>query len=226
MSSDPSVIVFDVNETLSDMAPLANRFAEVGAPGLLARAWFAAVLRDGFALTVTGGQETFVRLGRAALETAFAGLDLNRPVADAVDHVLQGFSDLSLHPDIPAGVRVLREAGLRLVTLSNGSAGIADRLLSRAGLRADFDHLLSVDDAGAWKPAAAAYTYAAEVCAVPPSQMLLIAVHPWDLHGAHQAGLRTGWLARQPTPYPDFFSAPDLQAPDLPTLARHILAGH
>jgi 2-haloacid dehalogenase len=33
----PSVIVFDVDETLSDMAPLAGRFAEVGAPELLAR---------------------------------------------------------------------------------------------------------------------------------------------------------------------------------------------
>jgi 2-haloacid dehalogenase len=48
MEPRPSVIVFDVNETLSDMAPLAGRFAEVGAPGLLARVWFAALLRDGF----------------------------------------------------------------------------------------------------------------------------------------------------------------------------------
>ncbi len=46
----PSVIVFDVNETLSDMAPLARRFADVGAPELLAQVWFASLLRDGFAL--------------------------------------------------------------------------------------------------------------------------------------------------------------------------------
>ena len=37
----PGVIVFDVNETLSDMAPMASRFADVGAPGLLARVWFS-----------------------------------------------------------------------------------------------------------------------------------------------------------------------------------------
>ncbi len=50
MQPRPSVIVFDVNETLSDMAPLAARFADVGAPDLLAKVWFASVLRDGFAL--------------------------------------------------------------------------------------------------------------------------------------------------------------------------------
>ena len=59
MEPRPSVIVFDVNETLSDMAPLAGRFAEVGAPELLARTWFAALLRDGFALAASGGKEPY-----------------------------------------------------------------------------------------------------------------------------------------------------------------------
>ena len=67
MRPRPNVIVFDVNETLSDMAPLAGRFAEVGAPELLARVWFAALLRDGFALAAAGGKEPFARLaGRRA----------------------------------------------------------------------------------------------------------------------------------------------------------------
>jgi 2-haloacid dehalogenase len=216
--------VFDVNETLSDMGPMAGRFADVGAPALLAKAWFASVLRDGFALTVTGNQAPFARLARAALQTAFAGITLNRPAEAAIDHVLDGFRDLSVHPDIPEGVRMLGEAGLRLITLTNGSTDVADRLLTKAGIRAAFEHLLSVEDAGAWKPAPAAYAHAAQVCAVPAASMLLVAVHPWDLHGAHHAGLRTAWIARQPTPYPPFFAPPDLQAPDLPTLASQILS--
>ena len=46
MRPRPSVVVFDVNETLSDMAPLAVRFAEVGAPELATRLWFAVLLRE------------------------------------------------------------------------------------------------------------------------------------------------------------------------------------
>jgi 2-haloacid dehalogenase len=84
LQPQPSVIVFDVNETLSDMAPLARRFAEVGAPELLARVWLASLLRDGFALAATGGTETFARLGSGVLRAMLAGAALNRPVGDAV----------------------------------------------------------------------------------------------------------------------------------------------
>ncbi|WP_251042171.1 hypothetical protein [Arthrobacter sp. ISL-30] len=63
MSDEPSVIVFDVNETLSDMSPMAARFTEVGAPDHLAKLWFAALLRDGFALTAAGGNGSFAEIG-------------------------------------------------------------------------------------------------------------------------------------------------------------------
>jgi 2-haloacid dehalogenase len=220
----PSVIVFDVNETLSDMAPLGRRFADVGAPELLARVWFAAILRDGFALAAAGGKDKFARLADSALRAVLAGAGLNRPADDAADHVLSGFADLGVHPDVPDGVHMLRQHGLRLVTLSNGSANVAERLLTRAGIRGEFEHLLSVDDADAWKPARAAYVHAARACSAGMEQMLLVAAHPWDIHGAHQAGMRTGWITRQQTPYPDYFAAPDLQAPDLVTLAGHIVS--
>lgn len=224
MQPRPSVIVFDVNETLSDMAPLAARFTDVGVPALLAKVWFAALLRDGFALATTGGMEPFSRLARGALQAVLAGADLNRPADDAVDQVLAGFAELSVHPDVPEGVRTLRQHGLRLVTLTNGSAEAAARLLTKVGIRDEFEHLLTVEGAGAWKPARAAYTYAARACSVGIGDMLLIAVHPWDIHGAHQAGLRTGWIRRRQTPYPGYFAAPDLQAPDLVALAGQIVA--
>ncbi|HUY47209.1 MAG TPA: haloacid dehalogenase type II [Streptosporangiaceae bacterium] len=224
MQPRPSVIVFDVNETLSDMAPMARRFAEVGAPELLARVWFASLLRDGFALAAAGGTEAFNRVASGALRAVLAGAGLSRPADDAVEHVLSGLAGLSVHPDVPDGVRLLRRHGLRLVTLSNGSADVAGRLLARAGIRGEFEALLSVDDAGAWKPAPAAYAYAGRACSVGMGQMLLVAVHPWDIHGAHQAGMRTGWISRQPAPYPDYFSAPDLQVPGLGALAGQIVS--
>jgi 2-haloacid dehalogenase len=224
MQPRPSVIVFDVNETLSDMTPLARRFAEVGAPGLMARVWFAALLRDGFALAASGGNEPFARLAEGALRDVLAGATLNRPVDEAADHVLSGFAQLDVHPDVPDGVRVLRQQGLRLVTLTNGSAAVADRLLAKAGIRGEFERLLSVEDADAWKPAPAAYAHAARACSVSMDQMLLAAVHPWDIHGAHRAGLRTGWIIRRQAAYPGYFAAPDLQAPGLEDLARQIVS--
>ncbi len=164
MSPSASVIVFDVNETLSDMSPMAGRFADIGAPEHLAKLWFATLLRDGFAATAAGAHKPFAELGVAALGTVLQGFELNRDLGAATAHVMDGFSQLTAHPDVPEGVRALRRSGHRLVTLTNGATEVAERLFSAAGIRDEFEALLSVEDAGAWKPARASYEYAARTC--------------------------------------------------------------
>ncbi len=208
----PSHVVFDVNETLSDMASLSDRFAEIGAPSALAPLWFASVLSDGFALTVTGDTARFAVIGAERLRSLLDPADLSVRIGDAVAHILAGFGQLDVHPDVPDGVRQLRAGGLTLVTLSNGAADVAETLLRRVGLSDEFEQFLSVDDAGAWKPARAAYLLATEACAVDAAEMVLVAVHPWDIHGATHAGMRTAWINRTGAPYPSYFSRPEFEA--------------
>lgn len=215
----PSVLIFDVNETLSDMSALQQRFLEVGAPAHLTTSWFAAVLRDGFALTAVDAGAPFARIAAETLRTVLHGVSLTRPVDDAVEHIMDGFTALPVHADIPEGVRVLADSGFRLVTLSNGAASVADGLLGRAGLRDRFGALLSVEDAGAWKPAARAYAYALGRCAAEAEDAVLVAVHPWDIDGAARAGLGTAWINRTGSPYPGHFRAPDHTAASLVDLA-------
>ena len=69
----PALVVFDVNETLSDMSPMSQRFEEVGASAHLAQAWFAGLLRDGFALTAVASSEPFAHIAVEALESASTG---------------------------------------------------------------------------------------------------------------------------------------------------------
>ncbi len=218
MHSAPSVIVFDVNETLSDMSPMGDRFAEIGAPAHLAKLWFATLLRDGFAVTAAGGNGTFADIGAEVLRGLLTGAVVDTELDRAVEHVMAGMVGLGLHPDVPAGIRALRRIGYRLVTLTNGSAQVAEKLFVPAGIRDQFERLLSVEDAQGWKPARAAYDYAAEVCGVAPEQMLLVAVHPWDIHGAAQAGLGTAWINRTKASYPEYFTAPDYTVASLEEL--------
>ena len=191
------------------MAPMARRFADVGADGHVAKLWFATLLRDGFALTAAGATERFSTLADGALRVLLDETSLERGLDDAIAHIMDGFMGLRVHPDVPDGVRDLTTAGFRLVTLSNGSAEVAERLLGSAGIRGHFERCLSVDDAGVWKPAAAAYAYAAEVCGVRAPEMVLVAVHPWDTDGAARAGLSTAWINRGGGVYPGHFLAPD-----------------
>ncbi len=62
--SQPALIIFDVNETLCDMSALQQRFEEVGLDAREATPWFASLLRDGFALTVTRANPSFASLAR------------------------------------------------------------------------------------------------------------------------------------------------------------------
>ncbi len=220
MAIPPSVIVFDVNETLSDMAPMADRFADVGLPRHLAQRWFAMLLRDGFALTAAGSQEKFAVLGEGTLRAVVEGVPLDRDVDAAIEHVMAGFMALPVHPDVPAGVRALQAAGFRLVTLTNGSTTLAEQLFDRAGIRTAFEALLSVEDAGVWKPAREAYQYAARMCGVDLDEMLLVAVHPWDIDGAARAGLATAWVNRAGIGYPGYFTAPTHAVSALSELPR------
>jgi 2-haloacid dehalogenase len=198
-----AVYVFDVNETLSDLAPMGTRFAEVGLPPTAAQLWFAALLRDGIGVAAAGGLVRFADAARGVLAPMLPG------DPDAVQHVMAGFQNLPVHPDVPAGVRALRAAGHRLATLSNGAAEVAAGLLGRAGVRDQFEALLSVEDAGAWKPARAAYLYAADRLRVRPAEATLVAVHPWDIDGAARAGLHTAWVNRSGAAYPAHLTSPE-----------------
>jgi len=107
----PTVLVFDVNETLSDMAPLADRFAEIDADPGLARTWFASLLRDGFALAVSDVNPSFGALAGEQLQVLLGSLDLNRDLDDAVADVLGGFAELRCHPDVAVGIHALSALG-------------------------------------------------------------------------------------------------------------------
>jgi 2-haloacid dehalogenase len=213
------VIVFDVNETLSDLSPLGARFAEVGASASAAPLWFASVLRDGFALTAAGENPAFADVARAALVSQLSLVQLNRSVEEAARHVMDGFGMLELHPDVASAVARLNEDGLRIVTLSNGATSVADRLLTSAGIRDRFERLLSVEDAGAWKPSRLAYAYAASECGADPADMVLVASHPWDVDGARRAGLQSAWVNRSQAPYPGTFLRPTYTVTSLDDLA-------
>ncbi|WP_350279467.1 haloacid dehalogenase type II [Kribbella sp. HUAS MG21] len=212
------VLVLDVNETLTDMEPLRDGFEAAGLPRATLDIWFAEMLRDGFALATVGEYVVFRDLAAELLEAKLvvAGIE---PSEETVTTVLSGFTRLPLHPDVEPGLRRIHEAGIRIVTLTNGAAAMSENVFRNGGILPLLEHRLDVSVPRRWKPHADAYRYAAEVCGVPVERMALAAVHPWDIDGAHRAGLQTCYIDRRGTPYPKTFSAPDVSAPDFRALA-------
>jgi 2-haloacid dehalogenase len=220
----PTVVLLDVNETISNMEPLRRRFEEIGAPGDLLSTWFASTLRDGFALTAAGAYADFRSVASAALRTIFARVEgLARSPSDGVDHVIAGLGELQLHSDVADGLRLLHEADVRTATLTNGSAEQTQRLLESGGVLSLVDRTLSADAVSRWKPAAEPYLYACRELDVAPERAALIAAHPWDVGGAKWAGLFGGWLNRSGDEYPEPFPQPDAVGDTLESVGRALL---
>ncbi|MBG6240187.1 2-haloacid dehalogenase [Mycetocola sp. CAN_C7] len=216
------VIVFDVNETLSDLSPMAGAFRDVGASEKLADAWFATVLRDGFALATVGESAPFLDIAEDCARSILVRASLTVPLEDAVRTVLGRLGSVPLHTDVPDGIRRLHADGHRLFTLSNGSTSTAERLFRQADILSCFEGLLSVDGQTTWKPAAEAYARASEVCGVPLENMMLVAVHPWDLNGAARAGMSTAWVNRQQASFPPYFTEPTVVVSSIRELSEHL----
>ncbi len=189
----PALLLLDVNETLSDTAALAGVLEGLGAPPHVGPTWFAAVLRDGFALTAAGHPAPFSDVARAAARSALSSHVPPGRLDDAVAALAGALGRLPLHPDVAVGLEALAATGVRVAALTNGSAALASSLLERGGVRSHLEAVLSVESfgEGAWKPAPGTYRGACAAMGVEPHDAVLVAAHRWDVDGAAWAGLRT-----------------------------------
>jgi 2-haloacid dehalogenase len=214
----PEVVAFDVNETLLDLAPVRAALVEAGEPESLLRTVFARTLLTGIAATATGTWCRFREAFDAALaqESELSG-DRRSRIADA-------FGELAPHPDVEPALRTLTEAGVRVVTLTHGSPGVAEAGLARGGVSPLVERSLSSEVIRAWKPSREVYLWAAGTCDVAPDRMALVAAHGWDVLGAQRAGLTGAWFPRSERTYPAVYEQPHVAADDLRAAVDALLA--
>lgn len=216
----PEVVAFDMLETFFSLSALEKRFHDAGLPDGSVGLWLARVLRDGFALETAGRFVRFQSVARAALEVMLEERAL--PPASA-RQALEGLTELDAHPEAVPAARRLREAGVRVVALTNGSIKSTEALLRRAGAEKEFEGMISIDDAGHWKPAREAYLFAADACGVEPERICLVSAHEWDIQGANAAGLMTVWAPRAEKLYTPVMEPASLHARDLMEAAGSLL---
>ena len=217
-SQPPRAVVFDVIGTLFSLESQRPRLMACGLPRDALEAWFAASLRDLFALGVTGRTAPMIGVLRDNLLYLLSQNHL-RQDGLRVDSVLHGMTELEPDPTAREAIEILRSRGLACAALSNGSQQATETLLDRAALRGLLAQTLSIDSVGLPKPRAEVYRAMAELLDLPPQDLLMVAAHPWDLHGARAAGLSTAYVSRG-LPWPSSLDAPDLTAPGLVDIAR------
>ena len=215
--------VFDVNETLLDLAAMDPHFQRIFGDGGARVAWFNQMIQSALVATVTGAYSQFGALGMAALEMTAerAGARLTESDREAVAAQMR---QLPAHPEVDGALRRLGDAGLRLAALTNSTEQVARAQLEHAGLIDAFDLVLSADAVRRLKPAPEPYRMAAERLGVAIGEVRLVAAHAWDVAGAARAGCATAFVARPGKVLDPLVERPEIVGADLTEVADAILA--
>ena len=213
MSDDTpvSIIVFDVNETVLDITTLEPLFDRLfGDPSVL-REWFAQLILYSQTMTLSGLYTPFGALGVGSLKMVAAIHGVT--VADSdIDELRVRMNTMPAHADVAPALTKLREAGFRLLTLTNSASTSSPTPLERAGLDEFFEHSFSVEAVRKFKPAPETYGLVAEQVGVETSRLCLVACHLWDTIGAHAAGWRGAFITR---PHNAMLPAAEVPIPDI-----------
>jgi 2-haloacid dehalogenase len=219
----PPVIVFDVNETLLDLRAMDPAFERAFGDTSVRQQWFQQLLSSAMVSIITDAYSDFGTLGRAALQMTAErrGMQLSE---DDQQRILGTIRELPPHPEVRPALERLRDAGLRLATLTNSTLQVAEAQMQHAGLRDLFDQVLSADTAGRLKPHRAAYEMAAQQLRVELGDVRLVAAHAWDVAGALRAGCAAAFVARPGMVLDPLAPRPDVVGRDLAEVAEQLLA--
>jgi 2-haloacid dehalogenase len=218
------IIVFDVNETLLDITTLEPLFERVFGDRAILREWFANLILYSQTMTLCGRYSPF---GKLAVGTLRMVASIHHVALDAsdIDELQARMSTMPAHPDVLPALNCLRDAGFRLVTLSNSPSGASPSALERAGLAKFFERSFSVEVVEKFKPAPETYQMVSREMKVDMADLLLVACHLWDTAGAQAAGC-LGALLTRPYNAPlliDEVPVPDIIAAELGDLTEQII---
>ncbi|VAV90672.1 hypothetical protein MNBD_ACTINO01-177 [hydrothermal vent metagenome] len=215
------IIVFDVNETLLDLAPVREWFTERFDDVPDAAAWFSELLRLSFVSSVIDRYTPFTELAAAALGTV-AGRCETRINDDDLSTIRSLLTNLPAHSDASSGLDRLRSSGFTLAALTNSPQPTAEAQLSNADISDHFDVIMSVDMVRRFKPHRSVYRAAAERLGTEPSKLVMVAAHDWDIAGAMAAGADGVFIERPGQRYSPSFPEPTITAANLDIAASEI----
>lgn len=218
-------IVFDLYGTLYDLGSVARacerEFPTRGAQ--LAEAWRRKQLEYTWLRTLMERFTDFDSVSEEALAFTCAdmGLDLD---AGTRRRLCDEYLKLPPYTDMPASVRRLKDAELPLAVLSNATQASLAQVIGNSGMKWGFEHLISVDEAMAFKPQRKAYLLAEQRLATPRENLLFVSSNSWDAAAAKHFGFPVCWINRQQRPFDQLGALPTVEVVDLDAMAEWVLA--
>jgi 2-haloacid dehalogenase len=194
-------VLFDAYGTLFDIYSIAALADSIypGHGAELAALWREKQIEYTRLRTLCDRYSDFWSVTRDALEYSCENLHL--ALSDAnLKRLMTGYAKLSSYPENRDALPRMREAGLLLGILSNGTPGMLKTAIEASGLSNVFHQVISVDQVRKYKTAPEAYQLGPNILQVPAGDILFVSSNGWDVCGATWFGYQTFWLNRANRP--------------------------
>ena len=188
--------VFDAYGTLFDFASAARGCRDVLGANIerLTVLWRDKQLQYTWLRATQGKHADFWQVTGDALDFTLETLGIEN--GKLRDRLMQLYLTLDTFPEVPNVLNRLKKSGMKLAILSNGSPKMLDALVKGAKLEGMFDAVLSVEDAGVYKPHPRVYQLAVDRLAVPVSAISFQSSNAWDAYAASAFGMQVVWCNR------------------------------
>lgn len=139
-------------------------------------------------------------------------------VEEEANWLVDKIQTLKPFPEVPDSLASFREVGLDLAILSNGDPDMLDAARQYIGF--DFDQIISVEEAGHYKPHWSTYALAEKVMQIRREECLFVANHSFDCIGAKSFGMQTAFINKRNRPFGSTLHSPDVIVPNMSELAN------
>ena len=193
---DIAACVFDAYGTLFDVHSAVERGgAALGDRAALVSAlWRQKQLEYTWLRSLMGAHADFRQVTKDGLDYALAVHGVEDAALEA--RLMELYLTLDAYPDVTACLEALRAADFATAILSNGEPEMLRAAVTSAGLTPLFDAVLSVEEAGIFKPDPRTYQLAVDRLQLPPARICFVSTNAWDAAGAAFFGFRVAWLNR------------------------------
>lgn len=186
------------------------------------KAWRAKQFEYGFLRSITGKHEDFFKVTEDALVYTAEAMKLELKPADR-EALLNAYLTLTPWPDAIDGLKRLKAAGVRLITIANFSPRMLRANAEHAGIVDLFDELLSTEANRTYKPDPRAYGLGLERLGLAKEEVAFAAFGGWDAYGATSFGYPTYWVNRFDLPAEKLGLAADGTSGDFAGLLKFVL---
>ena len=110
--------------------------------------------------------------------------------------LLNLYKVLSPYPEVKEILEKLKDKGLKLAILSNGTPELLSELVKSNRLDNFFDDLFSIEEVGIYKPDSKVYDIPTEKYKIKKNEIAFLSANTWDVSGSGNYGFNSIWINR------------------------------